>query len=299
MSRYFSGLLYFPGFRPSVQRLGAVLGCQCQEIAIHHFPDGESLVRLPAALEGRVIIYTSLNQPDEKLVPLGFAAAAARELGASSVILVAPYLCYMRQDKAFQPGEAVSQRIVGSWLDDWFDMVITVDAHLHRIREITDVISCGVNITAASFMAAYLRELSTKPVLLGPDEESLQWVKKIAKGADLEYGIASKVRRGDHDVEINLPEVDVRGRDVMIVDDVLSSGHTVAEAARLVRDQGAAHISCMVTHALFAPGAEILVRESGVERIISSDTIIHPSNRIFMAEGLADALNRAVEEGRV
>ncbi len=287
-------LIYFPDFEEPAVRLAEALGCVAVRMGLHHFPDGESLVRLPARLNGDVIIYVSLDHPDSKLVPLGFAAATARDLGASTVNLVAPYLCYMRQDMAFNPGEAVSQRIVGHWLDQWFDTVFTVDAHLHRVHSIRDVVPCGVNISAAPLMAEFLRQRGGQPILLGPDEESLQWVQEIGTLAGLDFGVATKKRYGDRDVEIALPDMDFRDREVIIVDDVLSSGFTVAGTATQVVDSGASRVQCMVTHALFAPGAEKLLEDSGVERVISTDTIIHHSNSIYMASGLALALREHV-----
>ncbi len=284
-------VLCFSGFEAPANRLAHNLSCRMKMVDIHRFPDGESLVRVPAELSGNVVLYESLDHPDSRLVPLGFAASAAREAGARRVVLVAPYLCYMRQDKAFHPGEAVSQRIVGRWLEGCFDAVVTVDAHLHRISSITEVISCGINISAAPFMARFLKNRGGDPLLLGPDEESLQWVRQIGEGAGLEYGVGRKERRGDRDVVVTLPRIDVRNREVIIVDDVLSSGATVARAADACRKHGAARIHCMVTHALFAGQAERLLKKAGVESVISSDTIVHHTNRIFMAKGLSDAID--------
>lgn len=288
-------ILYFPGFEEPASRLASELSCKTDKISVHRFPDGESLVRVPPDLSGNVLVYLSLDHPDSRLVPLGFAASAARQSGVSRVILVAPYLCYMRQDKAFHRGEAVSQRIVGAWLSDWFDNVVTVDAHLHRISTIREVIPCGVNITAAPYMAEFLKKRGGNPILLGPDEESLQWVSQIARAAGLEYGVGKKKRHGDRDVIVTLPDIDVKGREVIIVDDVLSSGMTVARAAVACRKQGASSVFCMVTHALFAGRAEKVLEEAGVESVISSDTIIHHTNRIFMASGLARAVKEIAE----
>ena len=285
-------LLYFPGYSGPARRLADELGCETQEIAIHHFPDGESLVRLPSGLSGCVAIYVSLDHPDQKLVQLGIAASAARDLGAERTVLVAPYMCYMRQDKAFHAGEAVSQRIVGTWLNEWFDMVLTVDAHLHRVHSIKEVISCGVNISASSFMADFLKIRGGSPLILGPDQESIQWVERIGMESGLDYGVARKIRLGDRDVKITLPDIEVKGREVIIADDVLSSGYTVARAASQIRRHGAAVIECMVTHALFAEGAEELLQKSGVESVMSSDTILHASNVIFMAAGLSEAVRQ-------
>ena len=286
-------LLYFPQYSEPASRLARKLGCNASEIDIHHFPDGESLVRLPAHLSGNVAIYATLDHPDTKLVPLGIAALTARDLGADSVVLVAPYLCYMRQDKAFHDGEAVSQRIVGSWLDEWFDLLLTVDAHLHRINSIREVIPCGINISAAPLMTKFLKNRGGEPLLIGPDQESRQWVRHIADAAGIEYGIAHKIRSGDRNVKISLPETDVKNREVIIVDDVVSSGCTVAETAAQIKKGGALRIECLVTHALFADHAEKLLKEAGIETIISSDTIPHASNAIFMAPALAAEIEKA------
>ncbi len=108
-------------------RLATRLGIAHAKVSIHRFSDGESRVALPPTLPERVIFCQSLNNPNEKLVELLLAAKTARHLGAKHLTLVAPYLCYMRQDMAFTPGEAVSQTIVGVWLGAWFDTVVTVD----------------------------------------------------------------------------------------------------------------------------------------------------------------------------
>ena len=106
---------------------------EARTVERHRFPDGESRIRLPERLAGRVVVFARLDAPNDKLVELMLLARTARELGATELSLVAPYLCYMRQDVAFVPGEAVSQRIVGRFLAGLFDEVITVDPHLHRV----------------------------------------------------------------------------------------------------------------------------------------------------------------------
>ena len=119
-------VLGFPEGEVQARALAEAAGLPYAGVAVHRFPDGESRVRLPPELPERLVIYRSLDHPNDKLVELALAAAAARELGARDLSLVAPYLCYMRQDKAFVPGEAVSQRIVGALLAGWIGMLVTV-----------------------------------------------------------------------------------------------------------------------------------------------------------------------------
>ena len=126
-------LLSFDDERHLAEALAQALGVPLRWVERHRFPDGESRLRLPPQLPPRVALLRGLHRPNEKLAELMIVAPAARELGAAQLTLVCPYLAYMRQDMAFTPGEAVSQRHVGQALAAWFDAVITVDPHLHRV----------------------------------------------------------------------------------------------------------------------------------------------------------------------
>ncbi|MCB1925675.1 MAG: ribose-phosphate diphosphokinase [Gammaproteobacteria bacterium] len=286
-------ILGMPSYREPAQRLAAAAGCAYADIDVHTFPDGESRVRLPAQLPEEVVICVSLDRPNDKLVALELAAATARELGAGRVVLVAPYLCYMRQDRAFVPGEAVSQHVIGHALARHFDTVITVDPHLHRVHRLDQAVPVrrAVALTAASLMTDWLGTNANAPLLLGPDAESAQWVSAIATPAGLEFGVAHKQRLGDRDVRITLPSLAFAGRHVVVVDDVASSGQTLLEATRLLVAAGAVEITVLVTHALFVGDAEQRLRAAGVSGICSTDSVVHPSNRIALAPLLAQALS--------
>ena len=163
------------GFRDSDKQaagLAAALGKPHGSIDVHCFPDGESRVRLPTHLPDRVVFFRSLHYPNEKLLEVMLAAESARTLGAREVTLVAPYLCYMRQDKAFHPGEAVSQRIVGRFLAGLFDALVTVDPHLHRYASLDEIYSIPARaVQAAPAIAGRLRR-EGELLLVGPDAES-------------------------------------------------------------------------------------------------------------------------------
>ena len=210
-------VLGFADYRDGSGRLATQLGIGYAEVSIHRFPDGESRVALPPTLPERVIFCQSLNNPNEKLVELLLAAKTARTLGAKHLTLVAPYLCYMRQDMAFTPGEAVSQTIVGAWLADCFDTVVTVDPHLHRISQLDQAVPAThtVTLSAATQMGEYVREHAPGGLLLGPDEESVQWVKVAAESAQSDYAVCHKVRNGDYDTAIELPPVVIAGKIVV------------------------------------------------------------------------------------
>ncbi len=285
-------VLGFADYRAQGEALAAALGVPFALIEIHRFPDGESKVTVPSPLEGKVVICRSLDHPNDKLVELMLAAQTARELGAEILTLVAPYLCYMRQDIAFNPGEAVSQRIVGDWLAQLFERVITVDPHLHRIERLEQAIPGreAIALSATGPMGDYLSARTQSPLLVGPDDESEQWVRAIAEPAGLQYIIAHKERRGDRDVEITLPECDYQGHEVILVDDMISTGHTIADVAVKLKQAGAGDIRCLVTHALFPTEVASMLYKAGVERIWSSDSVSHATNVVHLAGILATAV---------
>lgn len=282
-------VLGFQEYAEQAKRLAGALDGPCSIVDVHRFPDGESRVRLPGELPPRLVFCRSLNQPNDKLVELMLAARTARELGARHLTLAAPYLCYMRQDTAFVPGEAVSQSIVGEWLARLFDRVITVDPHLHRTPDLSSVLpeTEAVTLSAAPLMGEYLGSAAQPPFLIGPDEESRQWVEQVAARSGSTYAVATKHRCGDRDVRIELDDNDCVDKTVVLVDDIVSTGETMAAAARLARAGGAADIQCLVTHALFCTGALDLLRDAGVSRIISTDSITHDSNHIPLAALIA------------
>jgi ribose-phosphate pyrophosphokinase len=285
-------LLAFDDEAPLAEPLAAALGVPLRWIERHRFPDGESRLRLPAALPPRVALLRGLHRPNDKLAELMIIAPAARELGAAQLTLVCPYLAYMRQDMAFQPGEAVSQRHVGQALAGWFDRLITVDPHLHRVATMDQVLPGrrGVALSAAGLLGAWAARHAHRPILLGPDEEAAPWVRSAALAQGLQHGTCIKQRSGDRDVRVALPELDFHRREVVLVDDVASTGRTLAVTAAALRQRGAAAVDVAVTHALFVDDAIAQLTAAGVRHVWSSDSVAHASNVVSLVPMLAAAL---------
>ncbi|WP_068635951.1 ribose-phosphate diphosphokinase [Thauera butanivorans] len=286
-------LLHFDDETLEAERLARAAGVECAVIERHRFPDDELHLRLPQALPRRVIVYRSLHRPNEKLLELLLVVRTAGRLGAEYVTLVAPYLAYMRQDDESTPGEAVSQGIVGGFLAGLFDAVLTVDPHLHRVSSLAEVVPVphALALSGAPLLADLVAERRPGALLMGLDVESAQWVQAAAARHGFDHAVCSKVRHGDFGVDVTLPEgLNVAGRPVVLLDDVASSGHTLARAARSLLDAGAASVDVAVTHAIFAAGALALLREAGVGEIWSTDCITHPSNAVCVAPQLAEAL---------
>ncbi|WP_374089251.1 ribose-phosphate diphosphokinase [Methylomicrobium lacus] len=285
-------ILAFSDYLRQARRLATRLGLPLAEVDVHHFPDGESFIALPPALPEHVLICRSLNQPNDKLIELLLSARTARELGAKRLTLIAPYLCYMRQDFANRPGVAVSQRHIGRLMADLFDAVITVDPHLHRIDRLQQAIPLehAISLNATAAIADFLKQQLDTALLLGPDSESRQWVATLAKMTGFSFQVAEKVRLGDTEVTLTLPDADYRHQPVVIVDDMASTGRTLAKAAELLKAKGADEIHAVVTHALFCADAERVIQEAGIQALWSTDSIDHATSCIRLDALLADAV---------
>jgi ribose-phosphate pyrophosphokinase len=288
-------LLCFDDEQALAQDTARAAGLDVACLERHVFPDGETRLRLPPQLPPRVVLLRSLHTPNTRLVELMLAARTARELGAQHLTLVAPYLGYMRQDVAFAPGEAVSQRIVGRFLADLFDAVITVDPHLHRVSHLQQAVPArqALALTAAPLLADFVFGQSPDALLVGPDEESAQWITAAASRHGFDHAVCRKLRQGDRDVQVQLPTVPVTGRSVVLLDDIASSGHTLAQAARQLLQAGARRVDVAITHALFSGDALQVVKAAGVDRIWSTDSVPHASNCIALGGLLGSALTAA------
>ena len=284
-------ILAFADSMAAADRLGASLDLPVRDVAVHRFPDKEALVRIPASAQS-VILYRSLDDPDRKLIELLLAASAARDSGAERVILVAPYLAYMRQDKAFHPGEAVSQKVIGGLLASHFDALLTLDPHLHRVATLSEAIPgiSAISLSAAPLLTALI-DAGDNPIIIGPDSESRQWTEAIARPLGLETLVATKQRLGDRQVSLTIPDVEhARGRRAIIVDDMISSGRTLVEAAKLLRQAGATSIEAIATHCLAHPDDLAFMAAHGIARIASSDSIDGPTSKAALAPLIAHAM---------
>jgi ribose-phosphate pyrophosphokinase len=274
------------------RQLARLLGVASAPVQCHRFPDGEMLVRVGAIAGREAIVVRSLYDPDAKLIEVMLAADALRRAGASRVTLVTPYMPYMRQDRVFHRGEPVSQRVIGAMLGGTFDKLLTIEPHLHRVRRLREVVPCRARaLSAAPAIAQWIRRYAPGALIAGPDAESAPWVRAIAKIAAAPWAVGRKERLGDRRVRVHFERLAARKmRRAVIVDDIASSGATLAAAVSALRDASIGAVDAIVVHAIFAPGALTLVRRAGARRILSCDTVPHPTNAIRCAPLLAAAL---------
>lgn len=290
----------FPSCALDASRLATRLRVPVHQIGLHRFPDGELRVTV-GATASTAILYVPLDQPNEKIVSVLFATEALRRNGAERVVLVAPYLCYMRQDAAFHEGEAISQKVIGHLFAGIFDRVVTVDAHLHRTADLRRVFpNCPAdNLSAVPAIARILHTtgLDTHTVVVGPDVESLPWVKDLAARLGLTYQVAQKTRCGDRTVDIRFGEEHLLdGHPVLLFDDIVSSGGTVMACAKALLDAGATSVDVVITHALFPPELVAGFLSNGIRSIRSTHSVPHSTNAIPIDDIIATALLEEIDK---
>jgi ribose-phosphate pyrophosphokinase len=285
-------LLGMPGNEALLDELAALSGTPGHRIHVHRFPDGESLVRLPEGLGGKVVaILCTLADPDPKLVPLALAAGAARDLGARRVILFAPYLAYLRQDRAFAAGQSISARHFGALLSGLFDELVTVDPHLHRIAALAEILRIpATTLGSAQLLGKWAAAHVPNPLIIGPDAESRQWAEAVAGAASAPHVVLEKQRHGDRNVSIHLPPIGQwRGHTPILCDDIISSGATMMAAARALEGQGFPPPVCLCVHALFSPETEAGLRQVAAD-VVATNSVPHRCSQISIAPLLARAL---------
>ncbi|WP_409525415.1 ribose-phosphate pyrophosphokinase [Nitrincola sp. MINF-07-Sa-05] len=274
--------------------LGALLcqqlGAKAGELEQRRFPDGESYLRVhDDCADKDIVVFCNLFHPDDKLLRLLFLADTLRELGARRLCLITPYLAYMRQDKRFHAGECVSSRPFAALLSRAFDCLVTMDPHLHRYHDLSELYSLSARaITAAPLIANWIKNRIPQPLLIGPDSESEQWVSEVARLADAPFQILEKERRGDYDVTVSSPELEPYLKHTpVLVDDIISSGKTMLNTLQHLRLAGMPRATVIGVHGIFAGDA--YQNLSAQADVITTDCIPHVSNAIDTATALAEA----------
>ncbi|HAT2081754.1 ribose-phosphate pyrophosphokinase [Legionella taurinensis] len=275
------------------RRLQETLHVDMGDVTFHRFPDTEWYLKINSEVKHRnLMIVDSLNQPDEKILPLLFFAKTAKELGAKKIGLIAPYLPYLRQDKRFHPGEGITSRYFAEMLSTSLDWLMTIDPHLHRYHSLDEIYSIPTFVLHATTpIAAWIKQHVPKPLIIGPDVESEQWVSSIAEQGPFPYVILEKVRHGDKEVAISVPNLlKLESSTPVLVDDIISTARTMIETVKHLHQAGVKSIVCIGVHALFAQDAYSLLSGMAGVQVITCNTIRHITNAIDVSDLIATDL---------
>jgi len=282
-------------------KLGAKLG----KLEITKFPDGEKYIRYHDKVENEdvVLIHPMGLTPDELFIEYLLICSALKDGKAKSIVTFVPYFAYARQDSRFNPGEPGSFHLVSKIIDDLgIDMIYTIDLHLQRVSDLSELIknTPTKNLSAVPDIATWIKNNAglNNPIVLGPDEESEQWAKVAAETIGVDYEIMIKTRYSATEVSITTKEgkpLPVNGKDVVIIDDIISSGGTIIEAVKLVKEAGAGKIVVGCTHPVLRgktqfDSALANIYNSGVSIVVGTDSVPSQVSYVSIASVIAKTL---------
>ena len=268
------------------ERIANDLGVNLAKVVYKRFPDGELYVKLDDAVDRAVIVQSIRSSDDIVYLMLLFDALG---LDREKVTAVVPYMGYARQDRAFNEGEAVSIRAIAEFLETHADRVISVNLHS---REAASHFKNLVEIDAMPIIGEHYRGKNV--VMISPDEGSLERVKVAAGMAGCEYDYLEKVRIDAETVEIQPKNVDVEGRKVVIVDDIISTGGTIAKAAETMKANGAKSVEAACVHAVLAANALNKLYSHGVRKVVATDTVEQPVSVLSVSKAIAEKLRELI-----
>lgn len=279
------------------KRVARKLKYKYSNIIVSKFPDGEFSIKFPLEIKNKeIIIIQSLINPNEKILELLFIGNTAKELGAKKITLVAPYLAYMRADRRFHKGEVISANILARLLSSCFDELLTIDPHLHRIKKLSDVFKIKAKrLTSVKLLGEFIDKNIKDPIIIGPDAESYQWANSVAKHIGAKAYVLKKRRLGSRKVIINVKGFDIKGKNVVIVDDIISTGHTMIETIKGIKRANAKGIYCICVHGLFVENAYEKMIKAGAKKIYTTNAIPHKNSKI----DVAPLIIRAIKENKL
>ncbi|MBI2135417.1 ribose-phosphate diphosphokinase [Candidatus Woesearchaeota archaeon] len=264
------------------------------ELNAKRFPDGEIYVRFMKNVKGKdvVLVQSFYGYINDCVVEAIFAAETARELGAKSVTLVAPYFAYLRQDSRFNPGECISIKVIGKLFSRYFDKIIVIDPHLHRQTKLKDLFSTKIDkLTTNPYIADYIKKNIKNPLIVGPDWESYKWAQRVAEKIGYPFVILNKKRLSGRKVKITInKKIDIGNKNIVFVDDIISTGHTILEAAKKLKRLGAEKFCCIAVHGLFVEHALEKLRKAKIN-VITTNTIPNKVSKIDVSGLVAEKLS--------
>ncbi len=263
------------------------------ELEVTHFPDSEIKLRFKEDVRRKIVVLVQsfYNNINDCIIETLFAAETARDLGAKKVILVAPYFPYLRQDRRFNPGECISLQTIAKNIDEDFDEILIIDPHLHREKTLKHIFRIKSHkLTANPLIVEYIKKKIKNPVIIGPDWESYKWAQKVAENIECDFSIMEKNRISSRKVKVKLhKKIDIKNKNLVFIDDMISTGHTLLEAIKSMKRLGAKKVTCFAVHGILVENALQKLRKAGAE-VITTNTIPNKAAKIDVSSLIAESL---------
>ncbi|MDW8048471.1 MAG: ribose-phosphate diphosphokinase [Nitrososphaerota archaeon] len=276
-------------------KISLLLNAPLISVKMKRFPDGEFYFKFNEKIYGEdILIVQSLYPPqDAHLLELFLILHTARDLKAGSVSAFIPYLAYSRQDERYLDGECLSSGMIAETLEYLgVDTIYTIDIHNRKVLEMYKIPIH--NLSASVELAKYFNSKGlVNPLIIAPDDEELaiERAKNVAKSLKADYDFLKKKRdRFTGEITTYPKDFDVKGRDVIIIDDIISTGKTAANAAKILREQGARRVYVGVSHALLLGDAAKILVESGVNEIVGTDSVMNEYAKVSVAPIIVESL---------
>jgi ribose-phosphate pyrophosphokinase len=267
-------------------RVARALKTTVVDVKYSRFPDGEHYL-LTGEIDDEMVIVGSVVDSDSLVQLMLLVDACDRATNR----LVLPYMAYARQDKRFRPGEPVSSRAVARALSQGISEVITVNIHEKEVLKSFSVPT--QNLSLATDIGAYIRTLGLdNPLILAPDEGAMAFAGQVASVGGWESDHLEKTRLSGIEVKMAPRQLSAKTRSVVIVDDIISTGGTIATAAGMLYQQGAKDVFTACVHGVFTGGAYVHLMATGIRDVTCSDTIERGCSRISAADQIAQAIRK-------
>ncbi|MDR7665233.1 ribose-phosphate diphosphokinase [Methanosarcina sp. Z-7115] len=274
-----------PASQLLASRTARALGTEPVLCEFNRFPDGELYLRIAEEIENESVTLIQSTPTDSDFVSLLQLIDACE--GARELNVVIPYMGYSRQDKKFKPGEPISARTVARCINA--DRIFTINIHEKTVLE--HFPGSAYNLDAAKLLGEHIAGFGLEsPILVAPDSGAEGLVKNVSSGLGFDYDHLQKTRLSGDTVVIKTKNVDVTGRSVVLVDDMIATGGTMAESIRMLRNQGAVGVYLVCVHPVLARNAALRLFNAGVKDIIGTDTLEKAESRLSVAPLIADAL---------
>jgi len=270
------------------------------DVKYKRFPDGELYVRIedPSIIRDSTVVVVNTMYPsqNDSIIETLFLLDAVKRYSPRRIVLCTPYLAYARQDKQFLPGESVSGEVIVNILSSiGIDALVVVDIHAPHLLE--GFKGYAANVLISDLLVEEGLKTMTNPIILAPDKGAIGRARYAAEKHGLEYDYLEKYRdRITGEITIKPKNLSVKNRDVIIVDDIISTGGTIAKAAKMVLERGARKVYVAASHALLINDALTKIRRSGAEMIITANTLAQKINDkliryVDISSRLAETIN--------